>query len=123
VANKKGSASGAVEDFGEAVDEYLRSASDAVLDQQKAVWSSFRDIASTWADDTANQGARETAKLMMSSFLEFAGMEREMRKQFVALQVDFADKQIALLESHRRSVGAKKSGAKKKTKRAGKGKK
>ena len=101
-----------MEDFGEAVDEYVRSASDAVLDQQKAVWSSFRDVASTWADDSANQAVRETAKLMMSSFLEFAGMEREMRKRLVDLQVDFADKQIALLESHRRSVGTKKSGAK-----------
>jgi len=112
VVNKNGSARGSVEDFGEAVDEYVRSASDAVLDQQKAVWSSFRDVASTWADDSANQAVRETAKLMMSSFLEFAGMEREMRKRLVDLQVDFADKQIALLESHRRSVGTKKSGAK-----------
>jgi hypothetical protein len=122
VANKNGSAHGAVEDFGEAVDEYVRSASDAVLDQQKAVWSSFRDVASTWADDSANQAVRETAKLMMSSFLEFAGMERDMRKRLVELQVDFADKQIALLESHRRSVGTKKNGAKR-NKRAGKGKK
>lgn len=112
MVNKNGSARGSVEDFGEAVDEYVRSASDAVLDQQKAVWSSFRDVASTWADDSANQAVRETAKLMMSSFLEFAGMEREMRKRLVDLQVDFADKQIALLESHRRSVGTKKSGAK-----------
>ncbi len=111
-----------MEDFGEAVDEYVRSASDAVLDQQKAVWSSFRDVASTWADDSANQAVRETAKLMMSSFLEFAGMEREMRKRLVDLQVDFADKQIALLESHRRSVGTKKSGAKR-NKSAGKRKK
>jgi hypothetical protein len=122
VANKKGSATGAVDDFGEAVDEYVRSASDAVLEQQKAVWSSFRDIASTWADDSANQAVRETAKLMMSSFLEFAGMEREMRKQFVDLQVDFADRQIELIEAHRRSIGIKKSRAKK-NKRAGKGKK
>lgn len=122
MANKNGSARGSVEDFGEAVDEYVRSASDAVLDQQKAVWSSFRDVASTWADDSANQAVRETAKLMMSSFLEFAGMEREMRKRLVDLQVDFADKQIALLESHRRSVGTKKSGAKR-NKSAGKRKK
>ena len=122
MVKKNGAAGGAVEDFGEAVDDYVRSASDAVLVQQKAVWSSFRDVASTWADDGANEAVRETAKLMMSSFLEFAGMEREMRKQLVALQVDFADKQIALLESHRRSIGTKRSGAKRK-KRAGKGKK
>jgi hypothetical protein len=56
---------------------------------------------------------------MMSSFLEFAGMEREMRKRLVELQVEFADKQIALLESHRRSVSTKKSGAKR-NRRAGK---
>jgi hypothetical protein len=121
VASKNGSARGVGEDFGEAVDEYLRSASDAVLDQQKAVWSSFRDVASTWADDSANQAVRETAKLMMSSFLEFAGMEREMRKRLVELQVEFANKQIELIESHRSSAGTKKRRAKK-NKRAGKGK-
>jgi hypothetical protein len=64
VANKSGSAHGTVEHLGQAL-------------KQQAVWFSFRDVASTWADDSANQGVRETATLTMSSFLDFAGTERE----------------------------------------------
>jgi hypothetical protein len=115
--NEKGLGVDAAEAFAAAVEESVQSATNAVLDQQKAVWSSFRDIARTHlGGDHVNKTAQETAKLMLSSFLEFAGMEREMRKRFVDLQVSFADEQIDLLNEHQRASNAasKKKASKKK---------
>jgi hypothetical protein len=94
-----------VEDFGAAVEDCIRTATNSVLDQQKAIWTSFRETISTQlGGDSTNKATQETAKLMMSSFLQFAGMERDMRKRFVDLHVSFADRQIEILESHRQSA-------------------
>jgi hypothetical protein len=105
--NVKESGLDAAEAFAAAIEDGVNVATNAVLDQQRAVWSSFRDIArNQLAGDQVNKAARETAKLMLSSFLEFAGMEREMRQRFVDLQVSFADQQIELLDQHQRESNA-----------------
>lgn len=105
MSDEKAAGKGA-EDFGAAVEDCIRTATDAVLDQQKAIWTSFRDTISTQlGGDATHQATQETAKLMMSSFLQFTGMEREMRKRFVDLHVSFADRQIEILESHRQAAG------------------
>jgi hypothetical protein len=101
--DSRGQGRSVFDDFGAAFSECMRSAANAVLDQQKAVWTSYRDLLETQlGGDTIDRATRETAKLMMTSFLSFVSFERDMRKRLIDMHVSFANLQIELLESHRR---------------------